>query len=229
MGILKSRKLPVPVISVGNLTLGGTGKTPTVLWVAETLARHGKKPAILSRGYGSEAPDEINVVSDGRTLLMDPVSAGDEPAMMAQRLPQVPILTGVVRYRAGLHALEKLDVDCFVLDDGFQHLPLARDLNLLLLDHKQPFGNGNVFPAGELREPLTALDRAQFVVVTRSGSVIPNEITQTAGNRPLARTAFVPAGLVVNGQKEVEPLTALAGKSVAAFCGIGQPEDFLKP
>lgn len=228
MGLMKARRLPVPVVSVGNLTLGGTGKTPMVLWVAQTLLQHGRKPAILSRGYGSEAPDEINIVSDGNRVLLDTHEAGDEPAMMARRLPQVPILTGAVRYRLGLHALDNLNVDCFVLDDAYQHLPLARDFNLLLLDSSHPFGNGNVFPAGELREPISAIERAQFVVMTRSGSEVSSEVKTKIGSLPQARTRFIPAGLVTGGSDQVEALSGLKGKSVAAFCGIAQPEDFFR-
>ncbi|MFQ5482010.1 MAG: tetraacyldisaccharide 4'-kinase, partial [Nitrospinaceae bacterium] len=226
-GMIPTRRLRAPVISVGNLTLGGTGKTPVVMWIAETLRREGFRPAILSRGYGAEAPDEVNVVADGESVLMDPATAGDEPVMMARRLRGIPVLTGPSRYRLGLHAQERLQADVLILDDGFQHLGLARDLNLLLLDHRAPVGNGRVFPAGELREPVKAAHRADAVMLTRCRPGAPDLDVKTLVGRdaPLIKTALTAAGLhPLDG--DAAPGDGILGKPAAAFCGIGQPDDF---
>ena len=165
----KSRRLKCRVISIGNLTLGGTGKTPTVMMVAETLRQKGYRPAILSRGYGGQSRKPVNVVNDGRQTLLSPKMAGDEPVMMARRLKTIPVLTGRNRYETGKYAMDHFGVDVLILDDGYQHLPLQRDLNILLCDASQPFGNGVVFPAGDLREPLTAMNRADVIFLTRCG------------------------------------------------------------
>jgi tetraacyldisaccharide 4'-kinase len=165
--IFQTRRLNCRVISIGNLTLGGTGKTPTVMMVADTLRCKGFKPAILSRGYGGQSRESVNVVNDGRQTLLSPEVVGDEPVMMAQRLKDIPVLTGRIRYETGKYAIEHFGADVLILDDGYQHLPLHRDLNILLCDATRPFGNGIVFPAGELREPLSAMGRADVVCLTR--------------------------------------------------------------
>lgn len=156
-GIFKKRHLPGTVISVGNLTVGGTGKTPMVLWIAERLAREGKKAAILTRGYRGTA--------DANT---QGLPQSDEVALLRERLSgKVQIGVGADRYKNG-EALARHGVDWFVLDDGFQHLKLARDADVVLVDATDPFGGGMVLPAGRLREPVSALRRADAVVITRS-------------------------------------------------------------
>jgi len=165
--IFKTRRLDCRVISIGNLTLGGTGKTPTVMLVADTLRRRGFKPAILSRGYGGNSTEPVNVVCDGQQILLSPEAVGDEPVMMAGRLKDIPVLTGRARYQTGRYAIERFGADVLILDDGYQHLPLHRDLNILLCDETRPFGNGVIFPAGELREPLSAVQRADLICLTR--------------------------------------------------------------
>ncbi len=227
-GWLKTRRLPCRTISVGNLCLGGTGKTPTVLWIAEALKQRGLKPAVLSRGYGGASTAGAQVVCDGKNILLSPQEAGDEPIMMARRLKTVPVIVGTDRYEAGRYALERFDVDVFVLDDGYQHLALARDLNLLLLDAEKPFGNGRVFPAGYLREPLSALGRADAVCLTRCsgpGDSLPAE-AQPDPALPVIKSA--------HRFREWIPLNAAAktsgpeGRPVAAFCGLANPEAFRK-
>ena len=168
-GRLKSHRLPCPVISVGNLTLGGTGKTPLVIHLAEKIQGMGYRPVILSRGYKGLAEKGGAVVSDGRNLLCDARQAGDEPYLMAILLPTVPVVVGRHRYRAGMDAIRRFQPDIILLDDGFQHLQLKRDLNLLLLDAQNPFGNRYLFPRGTLREPEVSLLGADAVVLTRSG------------------------------------------------------------
>lgn len=227
-GWLKTRRLPCRTISVGNLCLGGTGKTPTVLWIAEALKRRGYKPAVLSRGYGGGASGDAQVVCDGEKILLSAKEAGDEPVMMARRLKTVPVIVGTDRYAAGRYALERFDVDVFILDDGYQHLPLYRDLNLLLLDSEKPFGNGRVFPAGYLREPLTALGRADAICLTRCAG--PGDSLSPDANLDSATPVIKSA----HRFREWIPLNAAAksngpeGRPAAGFCGLANPEAFRK-
>lgn len=224
------RSLPCRVISVGNLTLGGTGKTPIVLMIAEVLSDQGLKPAILSRGYGGCSREKVNVVSDGKELLLSADQAGDEPVMIARRLKNIPVLTGRDRFLTGKHALEHFGVDTLILDDGYQHLALRRDLNILLLDQKTPLGNGHLFPAGELREPLSDSNRADLICYTRcqtnAGSGSKGGLLKLPENVPVVQTALRLQSLVQLDNQETMAVDVLRDQPVAAFCGIAQPEDF---
>ena len=169
------KSLPCPVISVGNITAGGTGKTPMAIYMAQLLTGLGRKPVVISRGYKGRSKNGAAVVGNGSDLFLDADQAGDEPHMMA-RLQQFPVVVGKNRYQAGLLALKHLSTDIMVLDDGFQHIRLKRDIDLLLMDHDQPFGNGRMLPAGRLREPAArALSRAHAVILTRCPDIIPPE------------------------------------------------------
>ena len=211
-----------------NLTLGGTGKTPLVIWIAQTLKAQGGNPAILSRGYGGGAQKGVHVVSDGERVLLSAEQAGDEPVMLAERLKTVAVLTGADRYATGRHAIDRLGADTLILDDGFQRLDLARDANLLLFDEKRPLGNGHLFPAGVLREPVQALRRADLVILTRCSKndsfpvlegVLPEGL-------PVVRTALKLSGFVRLGTGRWAAPGFLKDKPVAAFCGIANPKDF---
>ncbi len=227
-GWLPSRKLNGWVISVGNLTLGGTGKTPMTLWIAQTLKDRGRKPAILSRGYKGNADGTVNVVSDGIKVLLSPESAGDEPVMMAQKLKGVPILVGVDRYLSGKHALEHFGVDTLILDDGFQHLSLHRDCNILLLDDANPFGNGRVFPAGHLREPLDALSRADLICYTRAQAGLPRmKVRFTKPVNEIQTSPRIGKWIYLETGENLSQ-DAIKNKPVAVFCGIARPDDFVK-
>jgi tetraacyldisaccharide 4'-kinase len=228
--IFETRRLDCRVISIGNLTLGGTGKTPTVMMVADTLRRQGFKPAILSRGYGGQSRASVNVVNDGQQTLLSPEVVGDEPVMMAQRLKDIPVLTGRIRYETGKYAIDHLGANVLILDDGYQHLPLHRDLNILLCDATHPFGNGVVFPAGELREPLSALDRADMICLTRSrGDDATDRIDGCNRKRvPVIKTGLrVQSVIEVSSGEEME-IQAIQSQPVAAFCGIAHPLDFFQ-
>lgn len=167
--ILKHKKLPIKTISVGNLTLGGTGKTPTTQYLAKFLFDKGYKPVILSRGYKRKGgEDEIKIVSDGEKHLLSPSESGDEPYLLSQNLKCVPMIVGRNRYNAGMVAIEKFKCNVALLDDGFQHFALERDLDVVLINCLNPFGNGYVFPRGSLREPLNALSRADIIIITKS-------------------------------------------------------------
>jgi len=165
--LFPSRELPCKVISVGNITVGGTGKTPMTIHVAAEIKRAGFRVAIVSRGYQGGAETHGGMVSDGRTLYMDAEMAGDEPYMIACRLKGVPVVVGKNRFAAGMLAISKFQPDVIVLDDAFQHLKLKRDLDLVLLDHTRPFGNSHLLPRGVLREPVSSLARSAACILTR--------------------------------------------------------------
>ena len=160
------KKLPAPVVSVGNLTVGGTGKTPVVACLARLWQDRGRRVAILSRGYGGPSRG-VTCISNGWNTYKKPPEVGEEPYWLARTLPGVAVYTGACRYAAGLAAWEEFRPDLFLLDDGFQHVQLHRDLDLVLLDAASPFGNGYLLPRGPLREPLTALAAAQSLILTR--------------------------------------------------------------
>ena len=168
LGVLRQEKVGCPVVSVGNLTVGGTGKTPMVILLAGMLRDRGMRPAVLSRGYGGKSTSDVLVVSDGSQILAGPEEAGDEPVLIARRLKGIPVLAGAKRALTGRYARENFGVDVMVLDDGFQHRWIHRDLDIVLLDSRQPLGNGLLLPRGPLREPPSALERAGVVVFTRS-------------------------------------------------------------
>ena len=167
-GLFISHNLGRPVISVGNLTVGGTGKTPAVAMLAKYFIARGKRVVVLSRGYGGTLRGEA-IVSDGETLFLSVAEAGDEPYLLASTVPRLMAVVGANRFRAGKLAMEKLAPDIFILDDGFQHLRLKRTLDILLLDSRRPFGNGRTLPAGLLREPVSAAVRADIIIHTRCG------------------------------------------------------------
>lgn len=167
-GFFKSFSLDVPTISVGNITVGGTGKTPLVAFIAEVLAEKGEKVCILTRGYGRENPKKRVLVSDSRNILVDAKQSGDEPFELAGKLlGKAFVIADANRVTAGTWAREKFGITAFVLDDAFQHQKVKRDLNIVTIDATNPFGNGKVLPSGILREPLENLKRADLIVITR--------------------------------------------------------------
>lgn len=225
-------RLSCPVISVGNITVGGTGKTPCVIWLAQMLQKHGYKPAVLSRGYGSHGSGPVNIVSDGRNILLSGAMAGDEPLLMARTLPGVPVITGPKRLLTGRTAIDKFRVNVLLCDDAFQHRQIYRDINIVLLDSLAPLGNGYLLPRGPLREPPSALGRADVIIATRgdvtgeTDSLIA-ELAQ-AGNIPLFRSIHR-ACAVIRGDYALQlPLNELRGKKIYAFAGIGKPSSFKK-
>jgi tetraacyldisaccharide 4'-kinase len=201
----------MPVISIGNLTVGGTGKTPCVEYVARLLRKHDYRVAVLSRGYGAEA---------GRN---------DEAMVLEENLPDVPHYQGRDRVALARTAVEESESEVLVLDDGFQHRRLARDLDVVLIDATDPWGSGYLFPRGGLREPKGGLRRANIVMVTRCESLcdfnaIEGEIRSISKTVPIVGTVHGPLELVNNSGRE--SVKALHGRPVGAFCGIGNPEAF---
>ncbi len=229
-GWLKSRRLSRPVISVGNLTVGGSGKTPLVAEVARILHRHGYKPAILTRGYGRERGPDLIVLEPKPQRSPDSRMAGDEPALLARALPQVPIVICANRYRAGQLAEEWFGVDVHILDDGFQHLALARDVDLVAIDVTQDLAHGALIPAGRLREPVSALARADMIVLTRveiqDPAPVEKQVTQINPKAPIFKCATGLQGLVELGGRQITEPGDYCGKPVSAFCAIGNPSAF---
>lgn len=236
-GFLKSKKLPCKVISIGNLTTGGTGKTPMAIYVAERVRRMGFRVAVISRGYKGAAEKNGGIVSDGNTILMDPCMAGDEPYLLAASLKGIPVLVGHDRYRSGMQAVNRFQTEVVILDDAFQHLALFRDLNLLLLDSNLPFGNGFLLPRGTLREPMTALRFSDALILTRSSEPFCSLKEPWARARPVFcafHEPFVSAkfssGELLSFQSHVSITEddLIGRKRFYAFSGIARNDDFLK-
>lgn len=175
-GLLKSRALPCRVVSIGNLTVGGTGKTPAVEVAVQTLVALGHRPAVVSRGYGRTTRG-VQIVADAASISLDPEESGDEPFLLARRLPGIPVVVGANRYDAARAAIEKFGVTAIVLDDGFQHRTLAKDLEIVMARARRPWGNGRLLPAGPLREPLSRLDDVDAVV-----RLVPRDAWRATGD-----------------------------------------------
>ena len=225
-------RLPGLVVSVGGLTAGGAGKTPVTAAVAAWARDRGFRTAVLSRGYKRKSRDRVIAVSDGERILADAARAGDEPCMLACMLPGVPVVVAGRRALAGRAARQAWGTELFVLDDGFQHWGLERDLDVVLLDATRPLGNGRLLPWGPLREPASGLERAHAVVLTRCGA--PDEAVTEPVDALLARfpslprvkSLHVPEALFLPGRSRELPPSSLRGRRVAAFCGIAGPGGF---
>jgi len=225
-GVFRQERLPCPVIGVGNLTVGGTGKTPTVILLANALRGRGLRPAVLSRGYGGNARTPVNIVSDGYRILVDWRQAGDEPLLIARMTPGVPVLTGARRSLTGAAALERFGADCLVLDDAFQHRALHRDIDILLVDATRPFGNGFLLPRGPLREAPESIRRAHVVILTGADRQVPEPPLIKTLSVPRFRGTHRPQALVEGDTGRLRSLTELRGQRLCAFAGIGRPEAF---
>jgi len=230
--ILKSYSLSVPVISIGNLTMGGSGKTPVTMYLAKLLQKHGYRPAIISRGYGGKAKGQINIVSNFDEVFLNPEQAGDEPFMLATSLQGVPVVTGKSRVHPCRYAIDTLKCDILLLDDGFQHLSVNRDIDIVLFNATTLAGNSRVFPAGVLREPVTALKRCQAFVLT---GVDENNTERTTAFSSLLQTKFPDkpvfcAPISQYSVRSAESKTLISKGSslgkVFTFCAIANPIRF---
>lgn len=238
--LLRRYPLGCQVISVGNITAGGTGKTPVVEIFARELHKSGRKVAILSRGYRKkelpwwqrifrEKIEPPRVVSDGRHLLLDSEMGGDEPYMLASNLPGVVVLVDKNRVKSGRYAIKKFGCDTLVLDDGFQYQKLKHRLELVLIDKTNPFGNGNLLPRGVLREPVRNLARADFIFISKSdgrSEGLRARIRELNTHAEIIECCHRPQYLRNVFSDETLPLNWLAGKNVAAFSGIAVPQSF---
>lgn len=227
---LKTRRLQRPVISVGNLTVGGTGKTPFVRLLAEMLLKRGVKPSVLTRGYGRQRGFKIIVIEPRPGRAPSPRDVGDEPALLARTLPEVPIIVCADRYQGGLQAEQDFNVKVHLLDDGFQHRSLARDVDIVLVDVTQRLSDDALLPAGRLREPLSALVRAHIVILTRTDLCDPSP-SQSLIRRVNPRAKIFSCTTSLCGLREVSAAKihapeAFRGKRAQAFCGVGNPGAF---
>jgi len=229
-GWFKVRRLARPVVSVGNLTVGGTGKTPLVACVANILLRQGWKPSILTRGYGRRSRTEMIVIEPGTGRRVDAQEVGDEPAILARMLPEVPLIICADRFRGGQAAEQHFQVDAHILDDGFQHLALARDVDLLALDATQTISDWLLLPAGRQREPLSALRRAQIMVLTRANSTnakpLEDLVLKVHPAAQVFRSSMELIGWTDALSGEVVSIEDIRAQKVAAFCAIGNPRAF---
>ena len=251
-GAFKSYDLQVATISVGNITVGGTGKTPLVAYIAEALAENGEKVCILTRGYGRENPKERVVVSDGEQIYADALQAGDEPFELASKLlGKSAVIADAKRAEAGIWARDNYGISTFILDDGFQHVRVKRDLDIVLIDAMNPFGNYKLLPAGSLREPVKNLKRADIVVISRANLVEENEISNLKSEISSLNQnckIFVSKNKIIKltkpkdffnkeahlAQEIKDPDLALSTQhsalstKIAAFCALGNPDNFFK-
>ncbi|BDI33051.1 tetraacyldisaccharide 4'-kinase [Capsulimonas corticalis] len=234
-GVRKRARLPIPVISVGNLSVGGAGKTPMTAFLANRLTADGRRIAILSRGHGGESQEARHVSEGDGSVLMTAAQAGDEPVLLAELCPRVPVLVGKDRRLSGREALRRHALDAFVLDDGFQFWQLERDLDIVLLDARRPFDNGYPLPRGLLREPKRHLSRAGIVVATRADRIdsdgraaLAAEVTALNADAPLFFATHAPSMWLSVGQAPVaaRPLEEMRGARVIAVSAIAQPESF---
>ena len=228
-GWLRRGRLPCPVVSVGNLVVGGTGKTPAVEMVARWLSDEGRRVAIVSRGYGRHPAAPVELVSDGSAPRLSAERAGDEPLLLARRLRGVAVVVGADRLAAGRWAVANLRPDLVLLDDGFQQRRLLKDVEIVCLDALAPWGPGGLFPRGTLREPPSALARAHLILVTRADprrnlAGLIAEVRHHAGLAPCLLADYAVEDLEDLGSGAHESADALRGRSVLAFAGIAAPE-----
>lgn len=229
--VFPTRSLPGKVVSVGNITLGGTGKTPFVILIAEMLRAKDFRVAILSRGYKGNFPEPFRLVSDGKQTFMEASQAGDEPYLLAEKLNGIPVIVGQNRWRSGQYAIEHFQSEILILDDGFQHLPLKRDLNLLLIDSSSPFGNGHLFPRGILRESPSQLRRADAIILTKAGQydnfkILKQKLAKVPEEIPIFQVEYSPGEIRMLEKETSFPPEYLNGKKVLAFSGIAKPISF---
>lgn len=235
--VFKKEFLPCEVISIGNITVGGTGKTPFTIYLAQMIQKMGMKVAVVSRGYKGSAEKEGGIVSTGDALLMNAKSAGDEPCLMALELKGIPVIVGRDRAAAGRLAIREFHPDVILLDDGFQHLRLARNLDIVLIDTLKPFGNKSLLPRGTLREPVTGLLRGDIFILTRFDQAPPDqqartlaEIQHIVPGKPIFQAVHEPyIKRMIDPQNDSAALvdeSLLRDQKVVAFSGIADNDGF---
>jgi tetraacyldisaccharide 4'-kinase len=242
-GVFNSTSLGVPTISVGNITVGGTGKTPLVAYIADILSSKGERVCILTRGYGRPNPKERVLVSDAKSIFVSPKEAGDEPYELARKLiGKAFVIADADRVSAGMWARQKFGITAFVLDDGFQHQKVKRNLNIVTIDATEPFGNGKTLPFGILREPLSNLRRADLIVITRTNLAhdiknlksqisnldcdCPVILASSKFREPLNIKGLNKSGKLSASLKKETEIELDRNTKILAFCALGNPENF---
>lgn len=232
-------KVTVPVISVGNITAGGTGKTPMVRFICDVLTQKGFHPTVLSRGYRAEDNKKNIIISRDGTMLVEPTISGDEAWLLAKVLSKSNVIIGRDRTQSAIIAIDKLGADCLVMDDGFQHRGLARDIDIVLVDASNPFGYEHVLPRGLLREPLSGLQRADIIVLTKVDQVAPGivssirkRLAQMLPQTPIYETTHKPQALYTLDEwaagAKGSPVGTHKEKRIMAVSGIGNPQSFTR-
>ena len=232
-GILKTQSVSVPVISVGNLTIGGTGKTPLVEWIAGRLAERGHRICVLTRGYRRANPSHRVLVSDGKQIVVDAEQSGDEAMMLARSLlDKAAVMCDADRVAGAQWAIKNLNADVLILDDGFQHVRIARDLDIVAVDATNPWGNGLLLPAGILREPIDSLNRAGCIIVTRTVDAVDERLQEQikqATDAPTFHSTRVIRRITTLDSPQIDSdKETLLKQPIAAFCGIGNPKAFFE-
>lgn len=230
-GILKTRKLDCRVVSIGNLTVGGTGKTPFVIFLAGELMKRGRSVAVITRGYKGRSKEPISLVSDRESIFLTPSDAGDEAFLIASKLKGVPVIIGKDRCLAGEYAIRNFQAETILLDDGFQNLSLKKDTEILLIDATTPAGNGYILPRGILREPFSSLCRSSAIILTRTDQTdqldsVVNNIRKYSGSIEIYKSRFRPTGLKEIRSGKEEEAGYIKGKRLILFSGIGNPGSF---
>jgi tetraacyldisaccharide 4''-kinase len=233
LGLRKQLRLPCPVVSIGNLTVGGTGKTPMTQWLCEQLLQRGLKVCVLSRGYRGGKEHSVAIVSDGKRTLLDAGTAGDEAFMLAGLLPGVPILVGKDRRESGSLAVERFHPDVIVLDDGMQFYQLYRDVDVVLVDARRPFDNGWTFPRGLLREPPSHIRRASCVIFTHADradaaslQALQDRVRDLAPLLPTYTATHQMSCFRALDRSSEHPPTWPKDRRIGALCGLGSPASF---
>ncbi|GAB6191721.1 tetraacyldisaccharide 4'-kinase [Desulfocastanea catecholica] len=231
-GVFRRHELSIPVISIGNLVLGGSGKTPTVQHLARLLSANGYHPAIVSRGHGGKAGEVVNIVSDGENIFLTALLAGDEPYMLAESLPGVPVLTGTRRILPCRQAVEQFSSNVIILDDGFQHLGVKRDIDIVLFDGTALAGNSRVFPGGPLREPISALHRCHAFLLTgqtKTNHERTKKFSELLQQKFPDRPVFISNANTSRLQgSDGSVVTKHGTHKYFGFCGIANPSRFEK-
>ena len=230
--LLKTGRLPCPVVSLGNVTVGGSGKTPLAELATLTLVALGAAPAVVSRGYG-RVTRGVQVVADRGGVRLGARAAGDEPLLLAERLPGIPVIVGENRFEAGRHAVEAHGASVIVLDDGYQNRTIAKTLEILVVSARAPWGNGRLFPRGQLREPLSSLRRSHLVVVTNpADEEAVDAVTRTLrlhdSPAPVVTARYEPLEARRVGDGTRLPLSDLRGRRLLGFGGLASPRSFME-
>lgn len=227
--IIRQHRLNARIISIGNITVGGTGKTPAVIEIANLF--QDKKTVILSRGYKSKYEDKMAVVSDANQIFLSPKEAGDEPYLLAKRLPSFPIIIGKDRVKSAKYAIDRFGAEIIILDDGFQYWQLKKDIDIVLIDGKNPYGNTNLLPTGTLREPIKNLKRADVFIITKvdqslNRTNIIHDLKKINPSAIILESIHKPIKFISLDAKQEYPLEFIKDVDILALSSIADPDSF---